>query len=690
MDNSQEKNGSWDEREISLNSYDQLVSKFVNPEQENESVRLTILRDVAELRQWSTVQGYCVNFKELTDNQWFTGRRFVELLHKGTQRGNSSRCSTFASFHHGQAMGLAKLQEMTIEFARRSKNSGMSLPFGSQNPTTSTNASLLTTTKKISLEMEKREGRPTVRSINCEGKPTTRIHRQEEGEGLKSNHASNLRINEKFSSQEIYCSKIEEHEKQNLGKKNKNGADRFASEYNGYLFFSNRAVALGSCPKFDVLSPKQLRFSVWNHVIDLIRSRRQVICTPPYLLTDIFTGVPWTEQEHRMFLLGLQKLGKGKENQMNSTHYPHLTPTQSMPKWLTSSLVALVTHMPALFFVHFLQSDDTPVESHGFFVVNPPQVEARITNPLPAPPALDEECESMDSTNSNDGEQDPQKPDSLQCCYPVVIPAYVPQFLPFSIPFSPGHVAEPVKTETHERGVFVLCCGARCFCLHRFLLRIGNRPGGRHRCGSRCVHCMPGCRFRSCVVFAVQVIVMCNSAMAAGVPFVGWYHVRYQAEGSPTEGFYYVYTEVLVRTMAIVAYNRGANHVASKVQRNFRSKYGSVLPLGNVVRWSTGEDLIVCLSSMIYYSFLRLSGPAQSALKSTFIAAAIRKCGGNEEKGNLLYTTFGSNGQWGLFDKQFGRSDAQEPDPEGRVLQWEKASVQEMKDKCTAIGFGPC
>lgn len=81
---------------------------------------------------------------------------------------------------------------------------------------------------------------------------------------------------------------------------------------------------------------------------------------------------------------------------------------------------------------------------------------------------------------------------------------------------------------------------------------------------------------------------------------------------------------------------------------------------------------------------------AQSALKSTFIAAAICKCGGNEEKGNLLYTTFGSNGQWGLFDKQFGRSDAQEPDPEGRVLQWEKASVQEMKDKCTAIGFGPC
>ncbi|XP_021743586.1 thylakoid lumenal 29 kDa protein, chloroplastic-like [Chenopodium quinoa] len=80
---------------------------------------------------------------------------------------------------------------------------------------------------------------------------------------------------------------------------------------------------------------------------------------------------------------------------------------------------------------------------------------------------------------------------------------------------------------------------------------------------------------------------------------------------------------------------------------------------------------------------------AQSALKNTFLASAIRKCGGNEEKGSLLYTAYGSNGQWGLFDKTFGRTDAQEPDPEGRVPQWDKASVQEMKDKFKAVGFGP-
>lgn len=45
--------------------------------------------------------------------------------------------------------------------------------------------------------------------------------------------------------------------------------------------------------------------------------------------------------------------------------------------------------------------------------------------------------------------------------------------------------------------------------------------------------------------------------------------------------------------------------------------------------------------------------------------------------------------QWGLFDRQFGRADTQEPDPEGRIPIWEKASVQEMKDKFSAVGLGP-
>jgi len=45
--------------------------------------------------------------------------------------------------------------------------------------------------------------------------------------------------------------------------------------------------------------------------------------------------------------------------------------------------------------------------------------------------------------------------------------------------------------------------------------------------------------------------------------------------------------------------------------------------------------------------------------------------------------------QWGLFDKTFGRADTEEADPEGRVPEWSKASVQEMKDRFVAVGLGP-
>lgn len=45
-------------------------------------------------------------------------------------------------------------------------------------------------------------------------------------------------------------------------------------------------------------------------------------------------------------------------------------------------------------------------------------------------------------------------------------------------------------------------------------------------------------------------------------------------------------------------------------------------------------------------------------------------------------------GQWGLFDRQFGLFDSEEPDPDGRILQWDRASVQEMKDKLCRVS--PC
>lgn len=41
-----------------------------------------------------------------------------------------------------------------------------------------------------------------------------------------------------------------------------------------------------------------------------------------------FAGIPWTEDEHRMFLLGLQKLGKGDWRGISRNYVMSRTPTQ--------------------------------------------------------------------------------------------------------------------------------------------------------------------------------------------------------------------------------------------------------------------------------------------------------------------------------------------------------------------------
>lgn len=48
-----------------------------------------------------------------------------------------------------------------------------------------------------------------------------------------------------------------------------------------------------------------------------------------------------------------------------------------------------------------------------------------------------------------------------------------------------------------------------------------------------------------------------------------------------------------------------------------------------------------------------------------------------------------STSEWGLFDRQFGRTDVEAADPEGRVPSWEESSVAEMKRKFSDVGLGP-
>ncbi|CAI9759468.1 unnamed protein product [Fraxinus pennsylvanica] len=163
-------------------------------------------------------------------------------------------------------------------------------------------------------------------------------------------------------------------------------------------------------------------------------------------------GIPWTEEEHRMFLLGLQKLGKGDWRGIARNYVLSRTPTQvashAQKYFVRQFNVSRRKRRASLFDIVADESVDTPVVSEDTTGV-PPQAETQNSTYLP-PPAADEECESMEYANSNDGEAMLPTPVGSKYSYSVVCPAYVTPYFPMSFPFLPGYSVEAVKEETHE------------------------------------------------------------------------------------------------------------------------------------------------------------------------------------------------------------------------------------------------
>ncbi|KAK3434631.1 transcription factor KUA1 [Eucalyptus grandis] len=169
-------------------------------------------------------------------------------------------------------------------------------------------------------------------------------------------------------------------------------------------------------------------------------------------------GVPWTEEEHRMFLLGLQKLGKGDWRGISRNYVISRTPTQvashAQKYFIRQSNVSKRKRRSSLFDIVAEESVDVPMGSRDFFAVDEQQQETEVNDALQQlPPDVDEECESMDSTNSNTGDSAPPKPDISQSqpSYPMIYPAYFSPFIPFSFPlWTAGFGADDSTKETHE------------------------------------------------------------------------------------------------------------------------------------------------------------------------------------------------------------------------------------------------
>ncbi|GFQ07553.1 transcription factor divaricata [Phtheirospermum japonicum] len=163
-------------------------------------------------------------------------------------------------------------------------------------------------------------------------------------------------------------------------------------------------------------------------------------------------GVPWTEEEHRLFLVGLQKLGKGDWRGIARNYVISRTPTQvashAQKYFIRQSNVSRRKRRSSLFDIVADESVDTPVMSRDFFPVNPSQAETQSSTPVPP---MEEECESMESANSNDGEIVVPMPEGSTYPYPLVYPAYVSPVFPMPVQFWPAYkTTESVKEETHE------------------------------------------------------------------------------------------------------------------------------------------------------------------------------------------------------------------------------------------------
>ncbi|CAL9752657.1 unnamed protein product [Musa acuminata subsp. burmannicoides] len=160
-------------------------------------------------------------------------------------------------------------------------------------------------------------------------------------------------------------------------------------------------------------------------------------------------GTPWTEEEHRMFLLGLQKLGKGDWRGISRNYVVSRTPTQvashAQKYFIRKANMTRRKRRSSLF-------DMVPDESLEFeqFPVNFKDSEAQIKNLPLIPPTLNEECESMDSNDSMIGEAGAPQPEAPQCSYPVILPAYYSPFLQFSYPYWSGYKADASEQQTHE------------------------------------------------------------------------------------------------------------------------------------------------------------------------------------------------------------------------------------------------
>ncbi|KAK1422496.1 hypothetical protein QVD17_25650 [Tagetes erecta] len=166
-------------------------------------------------------------------------------------------------------------------------------------------------------------------------------------------------------------------------------------------------------------------------------------------------GTPWTEEEHRLFLLGLQKLGKGDWRGIARTYVLSRTPTQvashAQKYFIRQCSVTRRKRRSSLFDM----APDTAVEElEGQLMLPPPVTGTDHSNDsncilkLSLKPNSDQSVEASPSeiTKENIKEETSKTINEL----PPIIPAFYPAYIPIPFPVWPSlmaHFHEPTNND---------------------------------------------------------------------------------------------------------------------------------------------------------------------------------------------------------------------------------------------------
>lgn len=156
-------------------------------------------------------------------------------------------------------------------------------------------------------------------------------------------------------------------------------------------------------------------------------------------------------KEHKKFLLGLRKLGKGDWRGISRDYVVSRSPTQvashAQKYFIRQSNVNKRKKRSSLLDIVSNESGDAQA-----FTIGSEEPEAEGSIPLPACPPLDAELESVGSVSNERVGSPLPKPETVQYSYPVMYPAFYPAYYP--IPLYPGYMlgyrVETTESKAHE------------------------------------------------------------------------------------------------------------------------------------------------------------------------------------------------------------------------------------------------